>query len=39
MTNAVVGIVPVGVVRHGRLVLRLGERRTADELRRRLELL
>ncbi len=37
MTNAVVGIVPVGTIRHGRLRLRLTERSAADELRRRLE--
>ncbi len=39
MTNAVVGIVPVSVICHGRLTLRPAERRTAAELRRRLELL
>ena len=39
MTNAVVGIVSVGVIRHGRLCAPVPEQRTALELRRRLELL
>jgi 4-amino-4-deoxychorismate lyase len=38
LTNAVAGIVPVAAVRHGRLVLRPAEQRTANELRRRLDL-
>jgi 4-amino-4-deoxychorismate lyase len=38
MTNAIVGIVPVAVIHHGRIRLRLAEQQTARELRRRLEL-
>jgi 4-amino-4-deoxychorismate lyase len=37
MTNAVVGIVPVAVIQHGRALLRLTERSTAIELRGLLE--
>jgi 4-amino-4-deoxychorismate lyase len=37
MTNAVVGIVPIVVIQHGRATLRLAERRTANELRGLLE--
>jgi len=37
MTNAVAGVISVAGIRHGRVQLRLAERRTADELRRRLE--
>jgi 4-amino-4-deoxychorismate lyase len=37
MTNAVVGIVPVAVIQHGRAALRLAERSTANELRGLLE--
>jgi 4-amino-4-deoxychorismate lyase len=39
MTNAVVGVVSVGVIRHGRLRTRFAEQETAVQLRRRLELL
>jgi 4-amino-4-deoxychorismate lyase len=38
MTNAIAGIVPVAMMRHGRVRLRLAEQHTARELRRRLEL-
>jgi 4-amino-4-deoxychorismate lyase len=38
MTNAIVGIVPVAMMRHGRVRLRLAEQHTARELRRRLDL-
>jgi len=37
MTNAVVGIVPVAMIHHGRVRLRLSQQHTADELRRCLE--
>ncbi len=39
MTNAVVGIVSVGVIRRGRLRVSIAGQQTAAELRRRLELL
>jgi 4-amino-4-deoxychorismate lyase len=38
MTNAVAGIVPVAVLRHGRRALRPAQHDTAQELRRRLDL-
>jgi 4-amino-4-deoxychorismate lyase len=38
MTNAVVGIVPVAAIQHGRVRMRLTEQHTARELQRRLEL-
>jgi len=37
MTNAVVGVVSVAVIQHGRMVLRLAQRCTANELRGLLE--
>jgi 4-amino-4-deoxychorismate lyase len=37
MTNAVVGIVPIAVIQHGRATLRLAERSTANALRGLLE--
>jgi 4-amino-4-deoxychorismate lyase len=37
MTNAVVGVVSIAVIHHGRASLRLAERRTADQLRGFLE--
>jgi 4-amino-4-deoxychorismate lyase len=37
MTNAVAGIVPVAVIQHGRAMLRLAQRNTANQLRGLLE--
>jgi hypothetical protein len=37
MTNAVVGIVPIAVIQHGRATLRLAERSTANAFRRLLK--
>jgi 4-amino-4-deoxychorismate lyase len=37
LTNAVVGIVPVAAIRHGRTRLRFAEQHTAQALRARLE--
>jgi 4-amino-4-deoxychorismate lyase len=39
MTNAVVGIVPVAIIRHGRIALRFAGHTAAIELRRRLSIL
>lgn len=37
MTNAIVGVVPLAVIHHGRIRHRLAQRHTANELRRRLQ--